>query len=113
MENKIYTKKRVNYDKLNSKLPILRVNYDKLHSTLPIFRVKSVKHYIGQKEFTRAPPVTNMRYGFMMLLLVECDTIPSPANMCVYDTWLFMVSEIISRPLCFATDIARMETPVT
>ena len=46
--------------------------------------------------------------GFMMLLLVEYDTIPSPANMCDYDTWLFMVSEIISRPLCFATDIARM-----
>ena len=84
-----------------------------LHSKLPIFRVKSEKIYTGQKEFTRAPPVTNMRYGFMMLLLVECDTIPCPANMCVYDTWLFMVSEIISRPLCFATDIARMETPVT
>ena len=32
LENKIYTEKRVNYDKLHSKLPILRVNYDKLHS---------------------------------------------------------------------------------
>ena len=66
LENKIYTKKRVNYDKLHSKLPILRVNYDKLHSKLPIFRVKSVKIYTGQKKFTRAPPVapvTNMRYG--------------------------------------------------
>ena len=80
---------------------------------MPIFRVKSEKIYTSQKKFTRAPPVTNMRYGFMMLLLVEYDTIPSPANMCDYDTWLFMVSEIISRPLCFATDIARMETPVT
>ena len=66
LENKIYTEKRVNYDKLHSKLPILRVNYDKLHSKLPIFRVKSVKIYTGQKKFTRAPPVapvTNMRYG--------------------------------------------------
>ena len=50
LENKKYTKKRVNYDKLNSKMPILGVNYNKLHSKLPIFRVKSVA------------PVTNMRY---------------------------------------------------
>ena len=66
LENKIYTEKRVNYDKLHSKLPILRVDYDKLHSNLPIFRVKSLKIYIGQKKITRAPPVapvTNMRYG--------------------------------------------------
>ena len=28
LENKIFTKKRVNYDKLHSKLPILRVNYE-------------------------------------------------------------------------------------
>ena len=48
LENKIYTEKRVNYDKLHSKLPILRVNYDKLHSKLPIFRVKSVEIYTGQ-----------------------------------------------------------------
>ena len=62
LENKIYTEKRVNYDKLHSKLlilrvnydklhsklPILRVNYDKSHSKLPIFRVKSVKIYTGQ-----------------------------------------------------------------
>ena len=47
LENEIYTEQRVNYDKLHSKLPILRVNYDKLHSKLPIFRVKSVKIYIG------------------------------------------------------------------
>ena len=66
LENKIYTKKRVNYDKLHSKLPILRVNYDKLHSKLPIFCIKSVKIYTGPKKFTRAPPVapvTNMRYA--------------------------------------------------
>ena len=66
LENKIYTEKRVNYDKLHSKLPILRVNYDKLHSKLPIFCVKSLKIYTGQKKFTWAPPVapvTNMRYG--------------------------------------------------
>ena len=62
LENKIYTEKHVNYDKLHSKLPILRVNYDKLYSKLPIFRVKSVKIYTGQKKFTRVPPVTNMRY---------------------------------------------------
>ena len=79
LENKIYTEKRVSYDKLHSKLPILGVNYDKLHSKLPIlcvdydklhsklpiFCVKSVKIYTGQKKFTRAPPVvpvTNMRY---------------------------------------------------
>ena len=43
-----------------------------------------------------------------MPLLVEYDTILSPVKMCDYDTWLFMVSEIISRPGCFATDIARM-----
>ena len=43
LENKIYTKKRINYDKLHSKLPILRINYDKLHSKLPIFCVKSLK----------------------------------------------------------------------
>ena len=47
-ENKIHTKKRVNYDKLHSKLPILRVNYDKLHSKLPIFGIKYVKTYTGQ-----------------------------------------------------------------
>ena len=66
LENEIYTEKRVNYDKLHSKLPILRLNYDKLHSKLPIFCVKSLKIYTGQKKFTRAPPVapvTNMKYG--------------------------------------------------
>ena len=48
LEYKIYTEKRVNYNKLHSELPILRVNYDKLHSKLPILRVKSVKIYTGQ-----------------------------------------------------------------
>ena len=65
LENKIYTEKRVNYDKLHSKLPILRVNYDKLQSKLPIFRVKSVKIYTGQFFLTQTPSVvsvTNMRY---------------------------------------------------
>ena len=38
MENKIYTEKRV--------------NYDKLHSKLQIFRVKSVKNYIRQFFYT-------------------------------------------------------------
>ena len=50
LENRIYTKKRVNYDKSHSKLPIFRVNYDKLYSKLPIFCVKSVKIYTGQKD---------------------------------------------------------------
>ena len=40
LENEIYTEKRVNYDKLNSKLPIL-----------------SLKIFTSQKKFTRAPPV--------------------------------------------------------
>ena len=74
LENKIYTEKRVNYDKLHSKLPILRVYYDKLHSRLPIFRVKSVKNYSGKKKFTRPPPVapvTNMRYGMVWQGLIS------------------------------------------
>ena len=50
LENEIYTEKRVNYDKLHSKLPILRVNYDKTHSKLPFFRVTSEKIYTGQKN---------------------------------------------------------------
>ena len=33
--------------------PKKRVNYGKIHSKLPIFRVKSVKNYTGQKKFTR------------------------------------------------------------
>ena len=34
---------------------------------MPIFRVKSVKIYIGQKKFTRAP-ATNMRYAYLVAL---------------------------------------------
>ena len=36
--------------------PKKRVNYDKIHSKLPIFRVKSVKIYTGQKKITRVFP---------------------------------------------------------
>ena len=76
LENEIYTEKRVNYDKLHSKLPILRVNYDKTHSKLPFFRVTSEKIYTGQKNFTRTPPVapvTNMRYEQRFELVVAED----------------------------------------
>ena len=45
--------KRVNYNKIHSKLPIFLRYYGKIHSKLPIFRVKSVKIYTGQKKFTR------------------------------------------------------------
>ena len=34
--------------------PKKRVNYDKIHSKLPIFCVESVKIYTGKKKFTRA-----------------------------------------------------------
>ena len=45
---------------------------------LPIFRIKSVKIYIGQKKFTRLPPVapvTNMRYGvqYVNILNIRSD----------------------------------------
>ena len=56
LENKIYTKKRV--------------NYDKIHSKLPIFGVKSVNIYTGQKKFTQTPSVvsvTNIRYEGTLL----------------------------------------------
>ena len=46
-------KKRVNYEKIQKKLPIFLRYYGKIHSKLPIFRVKSVKIYTGQKKFTR------------------------------------------------------------
>ena len=36
--------------------PRKRVNYDKIHSKLPIFRIRSVKIYTGQKKFTRVCP---------------------------------------------------------
>ena len=53
LENKIYTEKRV--------------NYNKLHSKLPIFRVKSVKIYTGQFFLHRHRLwcLTNMRYARM------------------------------------------------
>ena len=54
LENKIYTKKNVNYDKILRKLPFFLRYYGKIHSKLSIFRVKSVKIYTGQKKFTRA-----------------------------------------------------------
>ena len=63
MEDKIYTEKRENYDKLDSKLPILRV--------------KSLKIYTGQKKFTRVPPVapvTNMRYGVIYIAISNQPT---------------------------------------
>ena len=62
LENEIYTEKRANYDKLHSKLPILRINYDKLHSKLPIFRVKSVKIYTGQKNLHGRRPGARDKY---------------------------------------------------
>ena len=74
LENKIFTEKRVNYDKLHSTLPILRVNYYKLHRKLPIFAVKSVKIYTGQKKFTPPPPVTNMRYDSACSAYSACST---------------------------------------
>ena len=37
LENKIYTEKRVNYDKIHRKLPIFLRYYGKIHSKLPIF----------------------------------------------------------------------------
>ena len=46
-------KKRINYDKIHSKLPFFLRYYGKIYSKLPIFRVKSVKIYTGPKKFTR------------------------------------------------------------
>ena len=66
LENKIYTEKCVNYDKLHSKLPILRVNYDKLHSKLPIFRVKSVKISPAKKIYTGAARGARDKYEVWM-----------------------------------------------
>ena len=61
LENKIYTEKRINYDNLHSKLPILRENYDKLHSKLSIFCVITAKYTencqifaLNLKKFTPA-----------------------------------------------------------
>ena len=92
LENKIYTEKRVNYDKLHSKLPILRVNYDKLHSKLPIFCIKSFKIYIGQFFFTQTLSVVSVTYKRYALLyfwdtslfpsyltLVDCNSLNCPS----------------------------------
>ena len=70
LENKIYTEKRINYDKFHSKLPILRVNYEKLHSTLPIFRAKSVKIYTGQKNLHEY--IRGVRDKYEVSLFFEC-----------------------------------------
>ena len=54
LENKIYTEKRI--------------NCDKIHSKLPIFCVKSVKIYTGQKKIytdMSVATVTNIRYVAM------------------------------------------------
>ena len=64
LENKIYTEKRVNYDKYGIIICDYLEGVNSLHSKLPIFCVTSEKIYTGQKKFTRAPPVapvTNMR----------------------------------------------------
>ena len=71
LEYKIYTEKRVNYNKLHSELPILRVNYDKLHSKLPILRVKSVKIYTGQKKFTRMPSARPWQIWGMLFICIK------------------------------------------
>ena len=52
----------------------------KLHSKLPNFRVKSEKNYTGQKEFTRAPPVTNMRYDRTNLFCINRLVHPDDAD---------------------------------
>ena len=39
----------------------------------PIFRVKSVKIYTRQKKFTRAPPMTNMRYARDVEFSLSCS----------------------------------------
>ena len=87
MENKIYTEKRVNYDKLHSKLPILRVNYDKLHSKLPIFRVKSVKIYTGQFFFTQTPSVVSVTYKrYALLYFWDTSLFPSYLTLVDYNS---------------------------
>ena len=50
---KFTPKKRVNYDKIHSKLPIFLRYYGKIYSKLPIFCVKSVKICTGRKKITR------------------------------------------------------------
>ena len=53
LENKIYTEKRI--------------KYDKLHSKLPIFRVKSLKIYTRQSFFTQTPSVVSDKYEVWVL----------------------------------------------
>ena len=50
---KFTPKKRVNYDKIQRKLPIFLRYLGKIHSKLPIVCLKSVKIYTSQKNFTR------------------------------------------------------------
>ena len=66
---KFTPKKRVNYDKIQRKLPIFLRYYGKIHSKLPIFRVKSVKIYTGQKKFTRASLVGSWQIWGMILMI--------------------------------------------
>jgi len=66
LENKIYTKKTRKLRQNTQKIANFWRYCGKIHSKLPIFRVKSVKIYTGQKNFTRAPLVTNMRYENML-----------------------------------------------
>ena len=81
--------------------PKKRVNYDKIHSKLPIFRVKYVKNLHQPKKFTRAPLValmTNMRYvmmSSMMMMLSSMMMIRRP-HMCL----VIPKSKLRSR--CFA-----------
>jgi len=62
LENKIYTEKTRKLRQNTQKIANFLRYYGKIHSKLPIFCVKSVKIYTGQKKFTRAPLVTNIRY---------------------------------------------------
>ena len=68
LENKIYTQKTRKLRQNTQKIAHFLRYYGKIHSKLPIFRVKSVKIYTCQKKFTRAPPVTIMRYGRLVLV---------------------------------------------
>ena len=71
LENKIYTEKRQFLPIFRQFLPIYTEICTEKRQFLPIFRVKSVKIYTGQKKFTRAPPVTNIRYGHNCRILLR------------------------------------------
>merc|ERR1712218_507381 len=62
LENEIYTEKTRKLRQNTQKIVNFLRYYGKIHSKLPIFCVKSLTIYTGQKKFTRAPPVTNIRY---------------------------------------------------